>query len=231
MKGANLMELSRLLGIRTGVSGIIGSGGKTTLLRTLGEELPGRVILCTTTHILPFPGLELYTGTSAEELDEILKRHRLVCVGRRSPEGKLTAPELSIKQLAELAGYVLVEADGSRQLPIKAHASYEPVIPPESGQVVCVVGASGFGRRVEETVHRPEVFCRLTGAGPEESVTPVLVARAIVQEGLARQVFLNQVECPEDWARAEEFARVLEDGGISVVAGSLRGKVYRRMYI
>lgn len=223
------MEISQILGIKPGVSGIIGSGGKSTLLRTLGEELPGRVILCTTTHIMPFPGLELYAGASAEELRELLAEHRLVCVGRRGPEGKLIAPGLSMETLAGLAGHVLVEADGSRRLPIKAHASHEPVIPSESGQVVCVVGASGFGRRVEETVHRPEVFCRLTGARPEEPVTPALAARAIAREGLARQVFVNQVDEPSDWAQAEEFARALEETEISVAAGSLQKRIYRRL--
>ena len=97
------MELFRILGIKPGVSGIIGSGGKSTLLRTLGEELPGRVILCTTTHIMPFPGLELYTGVSVEELSELLAEHRLVCGGRRSPEGKLIAPGLSMEAMARVA--------------------------------------------------------------------------------------------------------------------------------
>ena len=44
------MELAPLLGIQKGVTAIIGSGGKTTLLRTLASELPGRVLLCTSTH-------------------------------------------------------------------------------------------------------------------------------------------------------------------------------------
>ena len=223
------MKLGPLLGIQQGISAVIGSGGKTTLLRTLGEELPGRVILCTTTHILPFPGMELYTGGTAEALDALLARHRLVCVGQWGGEGKLTAPALPMDVLARLADYVLVEADGSKRLPLKAHAPHEPVIPPESSQAICVVGASGFGRRVEEAVHRPEVFCRLTGARPEDPVTPALAARAIAREGLAWQVFVNQVDGPSDWAQAEEFARALENTEISVAAGSLQKRVYRRL--
>ena len=50
------MTLSQLLDIRPGVTAVIGGGGQTTLLRTLGEELAGQhpVLLCTTTKILPF---------------------------------------------------------------------------------------------------------------------------------------------------------------------------------
>ena len=221
------MELWRLLGIPRGVTAVTGSGGKTTLLRTLGEELPGRVILCATTHILPFEDVALYTGASEGELAELLARRRLVCVGRWGEEGKLVAPGLPMRALAGLADHVLVEADGSRRLPLKAHAPHEPVIPPESGQVVCVVGASGFGRRVEEAVHRPEIFCRLTGAERTDPVTPALAALAVVREGLARQVFINQVDAPEDWARAEAFARAAVGSGIAVCAGSLRRGIYR----
>ena len=55
------MTLSQLLDIRPGVTAVIGGGGKTTLLRTLGEELAGQhpVLLCTTTKILPFSDLPL----------------------------------------------------------------------------------------------------------------------------------------------------------------------------
>ena len=42
---------SKTLGIRPGVTAVIGGGGKSTLLRRLGEELSreGSVLLCTTT--------------------------------------------------------------------------------------------------------------------------------------------------------------------------------------
>lgn len=223
------MKLVSFLKPERGITAIIGSGGKTTLLRTLGQELPGRVILCTTTHIMPFAGLPLYTGGSEAELAGLLAEHHMVCIGQPGPEGKLTAPALSMEALMEAADYVLVEADGSKRLPLKAHAPHEPVIPPESKQVICVVGASGFGRRIDETVHRPERFCRLTGAGPGDVVTPALAAKAIAREGLARRVFINQVEETEKWARAEEFARTLEGTGISVTAGSLQRGVYRRL--
>ena len=51
IEGECAMTLSQLLDIRPGVTAVIGGGGKTTLLRTLGEELAGQhpVLLCTTT--------------------------------------------------------------------------------------------------------------------------------------------------------------------------------------
>ena len=49
------MQLRRMLGIQPGLTAIIGGGGKTTLLYALAHELSqtARVIVCTTTHILP----------------------------------------------------------------------------------------------------------------------------------------------------------------------------------
>ena len=45
------MDFPKLLGLRPGGTAVIGSGGKTTLLRILAEELSGTVILTTSTHI------------------------------------------------------------------------------------------------------------------------------------------------------------------------------------
>ena len=46
------MELQPILGIKKGVTAVIGSGGKSTLLHTLAQELPGRILLCTSTHFM-----------------------------------------------------------------------------------------------------------------------------------------------------------------------------------
>ncbi len=54
------MTLAQALELRRGVTAVIGGGGKTSLLRALGEELAGEghtVLLCTTTKFFPFPGL------------------------------------------------------------------------------------------------------------------------------------------------------------------------------
>ena len=135
------MQLYERLGVPCGVTAVIGSGGKTTLLSALSRELPGTVILTTTTHILPFEGVPLLTAPTEDEVRAALARSRVLCLGTPAPESKLTAPSLPFSLLEQLADYVLVEADGSRRLPLKAHAPHEPVIPKEAGCVLCVVGA------------------------------------------------------------------------------------------
>jgi len=218
------VKLAELLQIEPGITAVIGGGGKTTLLRTLGEELAQKhtVLLCTTTKIMPFSGIPC--ATSKEELMRLKSIHRLLCAGTPIPEsGKLTAPEVSMKQLTEWFEYVLVEADGSAQRPFKAHAPHEPVIPKEANQTICVVGASGFGRPIRETVHRHELYVNLSGATEDQAVTPETEAAVLNKENLHNKIYVNQVESKETMIHAKKLAALLK---CPVVAGSLQKGEY-----
>lgn len=215
------MRLSEYWNLRPGVIAVIGSGGKTTLLRTLGEELAAkhRVVLCTTTKILPFPGVPL--ARTAAEL-EALGPRRLICAGTPLPgTGKLTGPEIPLKALAERFDYVLVEADGAAGRPLKAHAPWEPVIPPEAARVLHVIGASGFGRPITEAAHRPGLYARLAGAEQSAPASPETEAAVLLAEGLHTRVFINQAETAEARRQAAALAARLSG---PVLAGSLMRK-------
>lgn len=227
------MGLSELLNIRPGVTAVIGGGGKTTLLRTLGEELAAagnRVLLCATAKIFPFEGLEnLLNPTEAELAAALAYRSPArirspVCAGTPVPgTGKLTAPVVPMSRLAELADFVLVEADGSAQRPLKAHAPHEPVIPKEANQTICVAGASGFGRFIREAAHRPALYAELAGVTENAPATVETEAAVLLAEGLHSRVFLNQAETPEARAHAAALAARLP---CPVAAGSLLRKEY-----
>ena len=218
--------LAEVLGVREGVTAVIGGGGKTTLLRTLGEELArsgARVILATSTKFRPFPGIKTVPG-GEREIAEALGCAPLVCAAAPwGKSGKLAESPVPMARLAALADCVLVEADGSAGLPLKAHAPHEPVIPAESGRVILVLGASGFGRPIRETAHRPERYAALAGCDIETAVTPEIAARVIRAEGLGDMVLVNQAETPEARERARKLAEYL---ALPVYAGSLqRGEI------
>ena len=221
------MELWELLGIRPGLTAVIGSGGKTSLLRVLAQELShrGTVLVSTTTRIMR-PNWCPFAATAAELCDGFA-HSPIVCAGSYNPEGKLTAPDFPGWQHA--ADFVLVEADGSRQLPLKAHAEHEPVIPACSRQVICVVGLSGLHRPVAEAVHRAELFCSLADCSPEDAATPERVARQLIQEHLADTYFLNQVESNSALQDANIIASILKARGLAVVAGSQQEKLYHTL--
>jgi probable selenium-dependent hydroxylase accessory protein YqeC len=92
----------------------------------------------------------------------------------------------AISNLVSLADVVLVEADGSRRRPIKGTAEHEPALPDSATLVVAVGNIGAFGMPVdEEHVHRPELFSKLTGIGPGQSITAEAFARALAEGSLA----------------------------------------------
>lgn len=218
------MGLSVQLGIKPGVTAIIGSGGKTTMLHRLAAELSahGRVILTTSTHIRPSEQFPCLYSPTAEAVEAALRQSPAVCLGSLTPEGKFTACSLPWKTLADLADFVLVEADGSRRLPLKAHAPHEPVIPAEAGKTVCVIGASGLGKPIREVVHRSELFCAICGASPEDAAAPAHAAKVLNTEALADLYYVNQCDLPEAAAQAYVLASLLRR---PVICGSLRDQI------
>ncbi|MCR4656585.1 MAG: putative selenium-dependent hydroxylase accessory protein YqeC [Lachnospiraceae bacterium] len=214
------MKISSLLEIGRGVTALIGGGGKTTLIYTLAEELTakGSVIICTSTHIR-VPGQYMLVTGGGRELRDALKKERCVCAGTPAENGKLTAPSVSFKELEAVADYVLVEADGAKGLPLKAHAPHEPVIPENSGQVILVVGADGLGKMIKEACHRPEIWAKLAGTSPECPATPEGEARVILSEGYGDRVFINKAESARECELAEELAELIHR---PAVIGSLK---------
>ncbi len=239
-------NLASALRIEPGITAIIGSGGKSTLLKTLGLELMragGRVLLCTTTHMFPVAGVP-WDGSS-RRLDAApwkpdaahvpgctceacagLARGSICQAGVLNPQtGKLSAPAEPLGELAQCFDYVLAEADGSKRLPLKAHAAWEPVVPAGTANVVWVVGASGLGKPVAEVVHRPEVFCGHCGCELTDIATPERVAQVLNAEmqalGLCTaRVVLNQVDTLADLTMADRFEVALDR---PIVATSLQG--------
>lgn len=219
------MQIAPLLHIGRGVTALIGGGGKTTLLYTLPEELrrKGSVILCTSTRIMRPPQYEVLEAAEETELSAALAAYGAVCVGTAAENGKLAAPQLPFETLAQLADYVLVEADGAKRLPLKAHAPHEPVIPSNAQRVVMVVGADGFGRPIREVCHRPERYAALCGAPEDAAVTPEMEAAVLVAEGFGDRVYINKVESAADFDNAAALAGCLT---CPVAAGSLQKGVY-----
>jgi len=203
------VRLQEQLDIRPGVTALIGGGGKTTLLLALGHALPGRVILTTTTHIRPPEEFACLLSPTQAALREALKSGP-VCAGAVSAEGKLGPPELPMAALAALADYVIVEADGSKRLPLKAHAAWEPVVPAEANQTILVLGLSGLGKPIRESVHRPELYAGRLGVSMDELVTPELAAAFLKLEHLHTRVLLNQADTPERMALGRRLAALLD---------------------
>lgn len=213
--------LYEILKIQKGITAAIGGGGKTTLLRTLAWELAaiGSVVVATSTHIYPMEEMCVLPNATQEELARSLGNGIPLCIGTPTAKGKFSAPSVPFYRLAELADFVLVEADGSKGLPLKAHLPYEPVIPPHANQVICVVGAQAAGQRVAQCAHRPELYAALAGCTVTDMVTPEMAATVLEREHLHTQVLVNQIDTPEQARFACQMAQKLH---CPVTGGSLQ---------
>ena len=205
------------------VVALVGAGGKTSTLYALakeGVEAGRRVVVTTTTHMMPHPGLPL--TDHMEELPALLERHPAVTLGRFLRPDKLSEagqPEECLRW----ADLVLVEADGARLRPLKAPADHEPVIPHGAAAVIATAGLDCLGKSIGEICHRPERVRALLGVGEDHILTPADVAAVLsspqggrkgVTEEMAFRCLLNKADTPQRQAWGAEIGEILARQGI-----------------
>ena len=218
-----------------GVISLVGAGGKTSLMFRLAKELSGdkESVLTTTTTKIMMPTQEqsphVILAASPESVLSSARRLLLKIphVSAASPHpleipGKISGflPQHIDRLWASgLFRWILVEADGAAQKPLKAPAAHEPVLPLSSNLVIGVVGLKVLGKPLNENwVFRPEHYARITGLSPGAPVTEASIAAAALHENgifkdapaSARKIlFLNGADCPEGQAAGRAVAAIL----------------------
>ena len=154
----------------------VGSGGKTTLLYTLAREARERglsVLLLPTTH-MQLPEKDGVLTGRAEDVMEKLKDDGFAVAGvpvvspktAHEPSAHALSPEIqkigfpgleTYEKAGAFADLVLVEADGSRRLPLKYPNETEPVIPEDIDLILSVTGLSALGKDPAKFCHRKEL--------------------------------------------------------------------------
>lgn len=220
---------------------LVGSGGKSTALFQLARQMESPVIVCATTH-LSLDQIELadqhFILEKLEDTNIIIDRPLFGVILLTGPvEGQRTLGLRSeiMEWLHQFCGYrslpLLIEADGSRQLPLKAPAEHEPVIPDYVDTAVVVAGMLGVGKPLNaEWVFRSERFAERSGLQLEEETTPQALASVLshpqgglkgIPEGARRILLLNQADCTEMQGLAREIANRVQSAYDSIVIASL----------
>lgn len=236
---------NKLLGIHRGdVVSIVGSGGKTTLMFTLARELSSKnkVLVTTTTKIYVPHNHEFdFMTCSCEEYCKYnnMKYNGIYVYGSSiDSEGKLIGLEAHILEMqAGYFDYVLIEADGSKNKPIKGWNYNEPVVAGTTTKTVGVLPIDIIGRRVNnENVHRMEQFINITGSHFEDIInTDHIISLIFHKKGLfknstgERILFVNKVETNSAAAlfqKLETGILRLNRGYIDrITSGSLKGGI------
>ena len=224
----------------------VGAGGKTTALFQLARALIKQktiptVIVTATSHLgawqIPLSDVHI-VAESTTSLEE--NKHRLqgvvLVTGKfdRDRTKPLNNQPLNwIQQYCdEYSIPMLMEADGSRQKPLKAWSAHEPPIPSFVDQVVQVVGLTGIGKLLNaDYIHRPEIFSTLSGLNIGERVTMDALIHILKHaEGgsknipvhARRTLLLNQADTPELQAVAHGLVQPLISTFHSVIISSLK---------
>lgn len=222
--------ITDVLKIDKGVTAVIGGGGKTTLISTLAKELKDSftVIITTTTHIYQSDEfVNVITTPDTDNIEKIkneLNTHKVVCVGSLCENGKLTAPCVSIEELSGICDYVLVEADGSKGLPLKAHLSFEPDIPGCALHTILVVGVDCVNKPIELVTHRAQKACEILSCEPHTTLSTEMVARLINHECLCDTVVINKCDDEESKKTAQALSERLFSR--CVVTSLVKGEYY-----
>ena len=199
---------------------LAGSGGKTTLMFQLAREFKERVVLTTSTHLALDQLGEADFHFSVQSVAELPDPNQdvsgkiLLFTGSQVEPNRVEGPgKEAIQKLKELAEIwkcpLIIEADGSRQLPIKAPAAHEPPIPDFVDTVFVCVGLSGLGKPLNDMwVHRPEIFSQLTGIPIGTELSSLHLGKALcspsgglknIPPGARKILFINQIDSFPNW--------------------------------
>lgn len=216
------------------VIAVVGGGGKTSLIYRLNEELLSmgkRVIITTTTHMVYEPERPFARGGEEGEVKELLERYGYAAAAELDEEqGKITSlSQEKLLRLKELCDVMLIEADGSRQKPLKVPAEWEPVIPSFANVVISVVGLDCLGKPICETTHRMErtsEFLKKRMDAPVTEEDIVKIASSIHGlfknvEGRVYRVYLNKSDTLKSREPAEKIVEELLEEGTVAAYGSL----------
>ncbi len=201
------MNLTQAFRIQRGqVVAFVGAGGKTTSLFQLAHEI-APCIVTTSTHLAAWQAekatrhvvLDAEQAPEAAFSKEEWKQGVTLVSGPQSGTrltGIAEAQLLWLRDYCATKGWsLLVEADGSRQKPLKSPGAHEPAIPAFAEVVVVAAGLSGLGQLLTGSfVHRPEIFAALAEdqrvdterPGREPGGTQALLGEPVSAEMLAR---------------------------------------------
>ena len=217
------MQIINYLDISAGsIVAVIGCGGKTSLIGLVSDKLRDKkVLVSATTKKFPVKGEGVMLCNTLRQCVEHEPQTGIQCFGLFNEKtGKLeTLPEDILAGFMPQYDVVLLEADGSRNLPCKGWREYEPVIPNYCTHTVGLVNMEAIGKTAtEDTVLRLPEFLHLTGLREGAAITEqAMTAMVCAPNGMFKNcaggqyLLVNQVEGDECICTAQSFLRSVKE--------------------
>lgn len=202
------------------VISLIGSGGKTSLMWYLASSFHDQNVLVSTTTKIGYPDDRPYDYFYSENFENLGRDGQGITLAGSPTAGGYKLSELPRSIFEETLPYfdkVFLEADGSKQLPLKGWETFEPVIVPETTTTIGLIPISVIDKCIDENlIHRLPLFLRATGATKGEKIQEDTLAEIISSPtGLwgksqgQRILCINQVESEEQLEQAKKVLSLL----------------------
>ena len=161
---------------------VVGSGGKTTQIKKLAARYhsEGKTVLVTTTTHMFIEENTLLTDDAGVIIRAL---NETGCVMAGVPDGeKINAlSDDTFAAVCSHADVVLVEADGSRCLPLKYPNATEPVIPEHTDEILVVCGLNAIGQKAKDVCHRLERVKACLGIEDHTIIEPAHIQKLVAE--------------------------------------------------
>lgn len=165
---------------------VVGAGGKTSYIKKCAKEYikQGKNVFVTTSTHMYIEEDTLLTD-EPEQIIQVLEKNHYVMAG--IPEGKKikALSRETYEKVCAHADVVLIEADGSKHMPLKYPRAGEPVIYPNVEEIVVVCGLHALGKPLSETCHRLDLVKQCLGEEEDRMVEPHHIQK-LIMEGYVR---------------------------------------------
>ena len=161
---------------------VVGSGGKTTLIKKLAQQYreAGKTVLVTTTTHMFIEEDTLLTD-DPNTIIRALQENGYAMAGNFGGQKINTLSKETFEAVCPHADVVLVEADGSRMHPLKYPKETEPVIPENADEIIVVCGLNAIGQKAKDVCHRLELVKACLGIEEDTVITPVHVQKLVFE--------------------------------------------------
>ncbi len=209
---------------------IVGAGAKTSVLYALAKGYRKPIILSTSTRVSldeaeladehiritkPVDFLQVAGGLSKNLtfFSNQNKEHQVI--------GLSEEDMINLEKLATIHNYpIIIEADGAKDLWLKAPAYYEPPIPEFTDHVIICMNSNIFGHKINDgNVHRPEILSLLLDIPLSSKVDERIVANLLIHPSGGMKnipvnakisIFINAVDSKEKEQYAQNLAILLK---------------------
>ena len=162
---------------------VVGAGGKTTYIHEIAKEYVRqgkKVFVTTSTHM--FKEADTLVTDDAEKIIAELEKNNYVMAGV-GIECKIKAlSKETYENVCKYADIVLVEADGSKHMPIKYPNEHEPVVYDNVDEIVVICGLHALEKPFVKVSHRLSLVKECLQVDDDTIVQPYHIQKLVMEE-------------------------------------------------